>query len=234
LLSTTYQTLPWILIQEPHSHVKRRATPAFKRVRIGECPTRLLGDIGYVDRAQTGGEQRLVRIAPCSVHNECAGVLADGLGESFWSFLDDDVPPTIFTGERSVKGGPIRILSVPKLGDDDLILEAGFTLYKVMRRRVVTAIREKKVTVWPLMELPLTAISPRYARSFWARFCVCTSLNNSGVSSMNYDEFQRRESRLPTTSAHGCPRLPGNEDIMGQQTEEEWNVCLWANFEKGT
>jgi hypothetical protein len=28
------------------------------------------------------------------------------------------------------------------------------------------------------------------------------------------------------TSAHGCPGLPGNEDIMRQQTEEERNVCL--------
>ena len=97
-LIQTYQTLPWILIQESHSYIKRRTAPAFKRVRIGECPTRLLGDIGYINRAQTGCEQRLVRVAPCSVHNECAGVLAYGLGESFWSFLDDNVPPTIFAG----------------------------------------------------------------------------------------------------------------------------------------
>lgn len=96
---TTYQTLPWILIQEPHGYVKRRTAPAFKRVRIGECPTRLLGDIGYVYRAQPGCEKRLVRITPRSVHNERAGVLADGLGESFWPFLDDDVPPTKFTGQ---------------------------------------------------------------------------------------------------------------------------------------
>lgn len=95
----TYQALPWILIQEPHSYIKRRTAPAFKRVCIGECPTRLLGDVGYINRAQTGGEQRLVRVTPCSVHDECAGVLAYGLGESFRSFLDDNVPPTILAGE---------------------------------------------------------------------------------------------------------------------------------------
>jgi hypothetical protein len=43
---------------------------------------------------------------------------------------------------------------------------------------------------------------------------------------MNYDEFQRRDNKLSTTSAHSCPSLPGNEDIMGQQTEQERNVCL--------
>jgi hypothetical protein len=75
-----------------------------------------------------------VRVTPRSVHNECAGVLANGLGESFWSFLDNDIPPTILTGERSVEGGPVRVLSVPELGNGDLVLEAGFTLYEVMRR----------------------------------------------------------------------------------------------------
>jgi hypothetical protein len=43
---------------------------------------------------------------------------------------------------------------------------------------------------------------------------------------MNYNKFQRRDSKLITISTHGCPGLPGNEDIMRQQTEEEWNVCL--------
>jgi hypothetical protein len=130
---TTYQTLPWILIQEPHSYIKRRTAPAFKRVRIRECPTRLLGDIGYINRAQTGCEQRLVRVTPCSVHNECAGVLAYGLGESFWSFLDDNVPPTIFAGERSIEERPIRVLSVLECRDDNLFFEAGFTLHKLVR-----------------------------------------------------------------------------------------------------
>ena len=83
-----------------------------------------------------------MRVTPCSVHNECARVLADGLGESFWSFLDNDIPPTILTGKRSVEGGPIRVLSVPELGNGDLVLEAGFTLYKVIRRYRDSRLRE--------------------------------------------------------------------------------------------
>jgi len=80
----------------------------------------------------------------------------------------------------------------------------------------MTTSREKVITLWPLIELPLTAMSPRYARSFWARFCVCTSLNSSGVSSMNYDEFQQQDQNPSTPPAHGCPGFPTNEDIVGK------------------
>jgi hypothetical protein len=73
-----------------------------------------------------------VRITPRSVHNKRTRVLADGLGESFWSFLDDNVPPAIFTGECSFEGRPIRVLSVREFGDDNLLLETGFTLNKIL------------------------------------------------------------------------------------------------------
>lgn len=74
-----------------------------------------------------------MRVTPRSVHNKCARILADGLGKSFRSFFNDDVTPTSFTGESSVEGRTIRIIAVLERGDDNLLLEARFTLYKPMR-----------------------------------------------------------------------------------------------------
>ncbi len=73
-------------------------------------------------------------ITPRSVHDECAGVLADCLGESFRPMLNDDVPPTTFAGETGVEGGAIGVVAVLERGDDDLVLETRFALHnKVMR-----------------------------------------------------------------------------------------------------
>lgn len=77
-------------------------------------------------------------VTPRSVHDECAGVLADCLGKGFRPILNDDVPPTAFTWETSVEGGTVRVIAVLERGDDNLALETGFTLYKVIRRKVVT------------------------------------------------------------------------------------------------
>jgi len=74
-----------------------------------------------------------VGVTPRSVHNERAGVLAYGLGESFWSFLDDNVSPTMLAGERSVERGAIRVLSILECRDDNLVFEARFTLDNVIR-----------------------------------------------------------------------------------------------------
>ena len=133
LSHSTYQTLPWILIQEPHGYVKRRTAPAFKRVCICQRPASFLGDVGHINRAQARCEQRLMGITPCSVHDECPGVLANCLGESFRSMLNDDVPPSTFARETSVKGRTIRIVAVLKLGNNNLVLETRFTLLQIMR-----------------------------------------------------------------------------------------------------
>lgn len=69
-------------------------------------------------------------ITPCSVHDECPGVLANCLGESFRSMLHDDVAPTTFARETSVERRTIRIVAILELGNDNLILETRFTLYK--------------------------------------------------------------------------------------------------------
>ena len=64
-------------------------------------------------------------IAPCRVHNEYTGVLANGLGECLWALLDNDVTPADFAGERSVGRRPAGVFAVDKLGNDNLVLEAG-------------------------------------------------------------------------------------------------------------
>ena len=74
-----------------------------------------------------------MRVTPRSVHDECSGIRADSLGESFRSLLDDDVPPTTFVGERRVEWGAIRIIAILEYGNNDIALEARFTLQKVMR-----------------------------------------------------------------------------------------------------
>ena len=77
-------------------------------------------------------------ITPRSVHDECAGVLADRLGKGFRPILNDDVPPTAFTRETSVEGGTVGVIAVLERRDDNLALETGFTLYKVIRKRVMS------------------------------------------------------------------------------------------------
>ena len=72
-------------------------------------------------------------ITPRRIHNERARVLADGLCKSLRSFLNDDVPPADFARECCVERGAIGIIATLKRGDDDFILETGFSLYVDIR-----------------------------------------------------------------------------------------------------
>src|ERR1700733_7618151 len=77
------------------------------------------------------------------------------------------------------------------------------------------------------MELPLTARSPRYARSFCARFWLCTNLKRSGVSSMNCGKMRSLKLELITIGAtNSCPSFSSDEDIMGKKSEEERYISL--------
>jgi hypothetical protein len=138
LLGATNQAFPRILVQEPHRYVKRRTTPAFKRVRIRKCPTCFLCNIGYVNRAQARCEQGLVCITPRRIHDERARVLADGLCKCLWPFFRDDVPPADFAREGCVERGATGIIAVLKRGNDDFILETRFALWVDIRLLVVT------------------------------------------------------------------------------------------------
>ena len=61
------QTFPWILAQETHAYVERRAPPAFKRVITRRVY--LLGDLQNIVSPHACRPKRLVRIAKCRVRD---------------------------------------------------------------------------------------------------------------------------------------------------------------------
>ena len=97
-------------------------------------------------------------VAPGRVHDQAARVLADGLSESLRAFLNNDVAPAGRAGLGGVEGRGRRVVAVVEGRDDDVILEAGLALEGVNKRAFVATLT---LTTWPLMELPLTARSPR-------------------------------------------------------------------------
>src|SRR5271170_2590063 len=87
------KSIPGILIQETHGDIERRATPHFKTVGVGESMTCLWGNIDEIDCTDAGCEQTLMGITPGCVHDETAFVGADGFGETFRSFLEEETSP---------------------------------------------------------------------------------------------------------------------------------------------
>ena len=116
------QPVPRILIEEAHSDIKGRATPALERVQVSVCMAGLLGDVEQVNSADTGSEQRLMGVTPGGVHEETSLVRANGLGEGLGTLLDEDLAPTL--GGRL---GDVDLLAgtVQEVGHDDLTLELG-------------------------------------------------------------------------------------------------------------
>lgn len=62
-------------------------------------------------------------ITPCGVHNEAAFVGSNSFGKGFWTFLDNDVPPSSLTWFGDVESFALRGL---ELRHDDLTLKLGF------------------------------------------------------------------------------------------------------------
>ena len=91
-----YQPLPWIFVQEPHSNIESRATPALETVRVCQGIARFLGDIDHVDGSETSGQERLVSIPPCGIHDKHPRVFANRLSKGFGTRLDDNISPTDF------------------------------------------------------------------------------------------------------------------------------------------
>lgn len=69
-LSEGSESVPRVLVQEPHGNVKGGTSPALERVGVLEGVRRLLGNVGHVDGSQSGGEQRLVGVSPGGVHDQ--------------------------------------------------------------------------------------------------------------------------------------------------------------------
>ena len=166
----TYQPLPWIFVQEPHRNIEGRAPPALETVRICQSVASFLCNVDHVDSPQASSQERLVSISPSSVHDENPRVFSHRFSERFGAGLNDNISPTDFARDRCVQRWTRFFFSVLELGNDNLILQAGLSLEKEIKR--CRHCRVGKLTVCPLIELPLTATSPKYANSFCARFCV--------------------------------------------------------------
>ncbi|KMU86024.1 hypothetical protein CIHG_03555 [Coccidioides immitis H538.4] len=65
---------------------------------------RLLCDVDQIDCSDTGGEERLVGVAPCGVHDQAALVGTDGLGERGGTLLVEDLLPPLLAGDGDVDG----------------------------------------------------------------------------------------------------------------------------------
>ena len=109
-------------------------------------------------------------ISPSGVHDENARVFAYCFGKRFGAGLYDDISPTDQARQRRIQRWTRLIILVQEFGDDDLIFQARLALSKRIRWRKCCCIG--RLTDCPLIELPFTATSPKYANSFWARFWV--------------------------------------------------------------
>ena len=116
------QPVPGILVEEAHGHVEGGSTPALERPGVGVGVAGLLGDAQEINSADAGGEERLVSIAPCGVHDQCTLVCADRLGEGLRALLDEDVTPALGGGGRRID---LVAVLVDDVGNPDLALELG-------------------------------------------------------------------------------------------------------------
>lgn len=116
------QPVPRILVEEAHSDIKGRTTPALERVQVSVCVAGLLGDVEKVNSADTGSKEGLMGVTPGGVHEETSLVRANGLGEGLGALLDEDLAPALGGGL-----GDIDLLTsfVEEVGHDDLALELG-------------------------------------------------------------------------------------------------------------
>jgi hypothetical protein len=73
----------------------------------------LLGNVQNVDRSESSGEEGLVGVAPSGVHDQAAGVVANGLGKGSGTLLDNDGSPARQARLRGVQ----RLFDVGRVGD---------------------------------------------------------------------------------------------------------------------
>ena len=143
-------------------------------------------------------------VAPRRVHDEHTRVLADGLRKCLGALLDDNVTPADFAGEGSVCRRAVRVFTVDKLGNDNLVLEAGLADLSLDRRAIdckVSQVGKKLLgTVLALNELEevLGAVDE----------LMSIRVNCSIV------QFVLRGSLTDRS-----PGLPTNEDVVSQETE---------------
>ena len=118
------QTVPRVLVEEAHGDIESSTTPALQSPGVRVSVAGLLGDVQQVNSSHTSGEERLVGVTPCGVHDETALVVADGLRKALRALLEEDVPPTLLAWLGCVD---LVAALVGKNGDGDLALELGLT-----------------------------------------------------------------------------------------------------------
>lgn len=72
--SATYQTFPWIFVQEAKHDIKRGPSPRFEAVGVFVGMAHVFGYGGQVSGAHAGCEKRLLSVAPCRVCYQRLGV----------------------------------------------------------------------------------------------------------------------------------------------------------------
>lgn len=141
-LSHLSESVPWVFIEETHSNVESGTTPAFETVKVAVGMAGLLGNVQQIDCSDAGSQQRLMSITPSCVHEKASFVLADGLCESLWPLVDENVSPSFLAWHTS-----IDLLSsvVEEFRHDDLALELGLSNLPLNRTSIdgdVAKVRE--------------------------------------------------------------------------------------------
>jgi hypothetical protein len=138
-LTELAKTVPGVLVQETVGNIEGSSSPALKSVGVGVSVGSVLSDGNQVSGTDTSGQERLVGVTPGGVHEKSSLVLADSLGESLRSLLDQDVSPSSLA-----RNGDIDLLSggIVESGEDDVTLELGLSDLSLDGRSVDSNVSE--------------------------------------------------------------------------------------------
>mmetsp|Transcript_18872 Transcript_18872/g.54649 ORF Transcript_18872/g.54649 Transcript_18872/m.54649 type:complete len:333 (-) Transcript_18872:914-1912(-) len=103
------QSLPRTFVQESHGHVERRSSPHLHAEHLGQSLVGVLGARHQFLGPHAGGEEGLMSVSPGGIHEKQARVIADILGVSFGSVLEENLsvgtfPLLLFLGLELGKG----------------------------------------------------------------------------------------------------------------------------------
>jgi hypothetical protein len=129
IIHHSHQSFPRIFVEESHSHIEGRASPAFQGIGVCQGIACLFRNINHINGTQPRGQQRLMGITPSGVHDESTRILANGLSERFRSLLDDDVAPSNLAWLAAVERWTgLWVLTILQTGNDYVRLETGLSL----------------------------------------------------------------------------------------------------------
>ena len=219
------QSLPGILVEETHGDIKGGTAPTFQCPRVAEGVTGLLGNVEQIDRSDSGGKKRLMRVSPRGVHDQAALVRSDGLGKGSRTFLGNDAPPALGAGHFEIDG---LAGSVVENGHDDVALELGLTNLTLDLTPVdgkVSEVCEK------LLSAVLRADESEELRSVIDKGRPAVSADEGGVSKKGSEE---RNVGLDTANPEldeGAKHLPPDNLIGGSVARalDEHRVVVGGN-----